>query len=262
MQPTKLAGRVADVLLMCVLTGCSMFKSGPEKFFEDQQLYAARAIADGDMKRLRAVARPADIDRPGKKGMTLMWYAIQEKQFDAIEVLVSLGSNPDAQVVQGLGTPLLHALEVEDLRFLTAMLDGGLPINRVDDGGESLLFRAAGPHGRTLGHVQLLVERGADVNLPRSNGETPIFSAIFTMEPERARYLAEHGADVNVSTSAGVTPGWAIHTIIERQQPDSALRHRFEDLRDFIISKGAKWPPDHPDRVMAWRKANGMRVAE
>lgn len=260
MRSTKLGGRVADVLLMCVLTGCSMFKSGPEKFFEDQQLYAARAIADGDMKRLRAVARPTDIDRPGKKGMTLMWYAIQEKRFEAIEVLVSLGSNPDEQVVQGLGTPLFHALEVEDLRFLTAMLDGGLPVNRTSKGGEPLLYTAAGPHGRTFGHIQLLVERGADVNLPRSNGETAIFSAIFTGEPERARYLAEHGADVNVSTERGVTPGWAIHTTIERA--DSALRHRFEDLRDFIVAKGAKWPPDPPDEVRAWRKTQGLEVVE
>jgi ankyrin repeat protein len=262
MRRKKLAGRAVDILLMCLITGCSMFKSGPEKFFEDQQLYAARAIADGDMKRLRAVARPSEIDRPGKKGMTLLWFAIQEKRFDAIEVLVSLGSNPDQQVVQGLGTPFLHALEVEDLRFLTAMLDGGLPVNQVRDGGESLLYRAAGPHGRTFGHVELLVQRGADVNLPRDNGETPIFSAILTMEPERARYLAEHGADVNVSTSGGVTPGWAIHSIIQRQQPDSALRRRFEDLRDLMISKGAKWPPDPPDKVRAWRKAQGLRVAE
>lgn len=262
MRRTKRRGLVADILLMCTVTGCSMFKSGPEKFFEDQQLYAARAIEDGDMKRLRAVARASEIDRPGKKGMTLLWFAIQEKRFDAIEVLVSLGSDPDQQVVQGLGTPFLHALEVEDLRFLTAMLDGGLPVNKVRDGGESLLFRAAGPHGRTFGHVQLLVERGADVNLARDGGETPIFSAIFTMEPERARYLAEHGADVNVSTTGGVTPGWAVQTIIQRQQPDSPMRRRFEDLRDFIISKGAKWPPEHPDKVMAWRKTQGLPVAE
>jgi ankyrin repeat protein len=214
------------------------------------------------MKRLRAVVRPAEIDRPGKKGMTLMWYAIQEKRFDAIEVLVSLGSNPDEQVVKGLGTPLFYSLEVEDLRFLTAMLDGGLSVNQKSKGGEPLLYTAAGPHGRTFGHVQLLVERGADVNLPRSNEETPLFSAIFMMEPERARYLVEHGADVNVSSVDGVTPGWGIHTIIKRQQPDSPLRRRFEELRDLIVSKGAKWPPDHPDTVIAWRKANGLRVAE
>lgn len=247
---------------MCLFAGCSIFRSGPEQFFEDQQLYAARAIADGDMKRLRAVLRPSDVDKPAKKGMTLMWYAIQEKRFDAIEVLVSLGSKPDEQVVQGLGTPLLHALEVEDLRFLAAMLDGGLSVDHVSIGGEPLLGRAAGPHGRTFDHLRLLVERGANVNLAASDGETPIFSAIFTLEPERARYLAEHGANLAVSTVGGVTPGWAVYTIINRQQPDSEMRRRFEELRDFIISKGAKWPPEHPDKVMAWRKANGLRVAE
>jgi hypothetical protein len=262
MRFTKLVGRVADVLFMCVLIGCSMFKSGPEKFFEDQQLYAGRAIADGDMKRLRAVVRPSEIDRPGKQDMTLMWFAIQEKRFDAIELLVSLGSNPEEQVVQGLGTPLYYALEVEDLRFLRAMLDGGLSANRTSKDGEPLLYTSAGPHGRTFGHVQLLVERGADVNLPRSNGETPIFSAIFAGEPERGRYLADHGADLTVSTVRGVTPGWAIRSILERERPDSPLRRRFEDLRDFIVSKGAKWPPDPPDKVRAWRKSQGLEVAE
>jgi ankyrin repeat protein len=261
MRFTKLGGHAADVLFMCVLTACSVLKSGPEKYFEAQQLDAARAIADGDMKRLRAVVRPAEIDRPGKKRMTLLWYAFQERRFDAIKVLVSLGSNPEEQVAQGLGTPLSYALEVEDLRFLTAILDGGFPVDHVDGGRQSVLFRAA-QDARTLGHVQLLVERGADVNLPRSNDETPISSAIFAMEPERARYLAEHGADVNLSTSAGATPGWATHTIIERQQPGSALRRRFDDLRDFIVSKGAKWPPDPPDKVRAWRKSRGLEVAE
>jgi hypothetical protein len=55
----------------------------------------------------------------------------------------------------------------------------------------------------------------------------------------------------------GITP-----THQHRQQPDSALRRRFEDLRDLMISKGAKWPPDPPDKVRAWRKAQGLRVAE
>jgi uncharacterized protein len=238
-----------------------MFTSGPEEHFEDPQLYAARAIADGDMNRLRAVVRRPEIDHPGKKGMTLLWFAIQQKRFEAIEVLVELGSNPDGQVVQGIGTPTLHALEVADLRYLTALLDGGLSVNRVHN-DESLLAQAAGPQGRTDEHVKLLVDRGADVNHRDSIGETPLFSALATLEPGRARYLIEHGAKLDVFTTGGVTPGWAIHTIIDRQQEGSPKRREFESLRDLIIAKGAKWPPDPPEQVRAWMKSQGMRVAE
>jgi hypothetical protein len=46
--------------------------------------------------------------------------------------------------VQGLGTAASFALQNKDLRYLTAMLDGGMPINLRKEYGASLLQRAAG----------------------------------------------------------------------------------------------------------------------
>jgi hypothetical protein len=79
--------------------------------------------------------------------------------------------------------------------------------------------------------------------------------------PDRARYLVEHGADVNAFTTGGVTIAWGVQRIIDRQQ-DGPMRRQSEALRELMIAKGAKFPPDPPEKVRAWMKSQGLWVAE
>jgi ankyrin repeat protein len=53
--------------------------------------------------------------------------------------------------------------------------------------------------------AKLLIERGADVNMP-SGGTTPLHFAAMAASVEVAEVLLAHGADVNVSDGHGVTP--------------------------------------------------------
>jgi hypothetical protein len=257
----KIRHITAALLTAATSLGCSMFRSGPEQYFEDQQLYAGRAIADGDAKRLRAVVRPAEVDKPGKKGMTLLWFAIQEKQFEAIEVLVSLGSKPHEQVVQGLGTPLLYAMGSKDLRFLTAFLDGGFPVNHAGQYGMTLLHMAAGEYGASIEHVKLLVARGANIDAQNSSGETPFTEATAVLQEVAGAVGLEHGANLNTFTTGGVTPAWGVRCVIARQD-EGPMRRQFEELRDLMIAKGVQWPPDPPDKVREWMKSQGMKVSK
>jgi hypothetical protein len=239
-----------------------MSHTNAAEFFEGQRLDAARAIATGNFEQLRAAVRSLDIDKPGKKEMTLLWFAIMEKNFDAIRILVQLGSKADEQIAQGLGIPVNYALLNKDLRFLKAMLDGGMPVNLATSAGRTLLHKAAGPFGASLDHVKLLVERGADLEAKDTLGETALCQAIDTNQPDRALYLLERGANVNILSVSGVTPAWAVHLTIEGQQPGSPMRRDFEHLRDRMIARGAKFPPDPPDKVRAWMKMQGMVVVE
>jgi ankyrin repeat protein len=232
------------------------------EFFEGQQLEGARAIASGNLEQLRAAVHRLDIDKPGKKDMTLLWFAIMEKNFDAIRELVRLGSKPGEQVAQGLGVPVDYALMNKDLRYLRAMLDGGMSANLTTPTARPLLAKAAGPFGATLDHVKLLVERGADLDAKDDLGETALFQAIDTNQPDRAIYLVERGARLDVYSVGGVTPAWAVHWSIGRQQLGSPLRQQLEDLRDRMSAHGAKFPPDPPAKVRAWMKTQGMEVAE
>jgi hypothetical protein len=252
----------AALIITTLFLRCSMNNLSAGEFFEGQQLEAARAIANGNLEQLTAAARHLDINKPGKKEMTLLWFAIMEKNFEAIRVLVSLGSKADEQIAQGLGVPVNYALQNKDLRFLEAMLDGGMSKNLATPAGRTLLHKAAGPFGATIEHVKLLAERGADLDAKDELGETALCEAIDTNQPDRAMYLLERGASLNVYSVRGATPAWAVHLTIEHQQPGSPLRHQFEQLRDRMIAQGAKFPPDPPAKVRAWMKTQGMEVAE
>jgi hypothetical protein len=125
-----------------------------------------------------------------------------------------------------------------------------------------VLHKAAAAFGASIEHVKLLVERGADLDARDELGETALSAAIDTHQADRALYLLDRGASVNIYSVGGVTPAWAVHFVIERQQPGSPMRRDFEHLRDRMIAHGAKFPPDPPEKVRAWMKTQGMEVAE
>ena len=49
---------------------------------------------------------------------------------------------------------------------------------------------------------------------------------------------------------------------MEHQQPSSDMRKEFEELRNLMIKKGAKYPPEPPAKVREWMKSQGLNVAE
>ena len=64
-------------------------------------------------------------------------------------------------------------------------------------------------HAARLGHIEIidiLVSKGADVNILSSNRETPLHSAALTGKRDAAAWLIEKGASVDVGNKAGYTP--------------------------------------------------------
>lgn len=251
---------VAALFVVLGLTGCNaMSNPTPEELFTGKQYDAARAIQAGDMERLRRLAgEMEDIDAPGEKGMTLLWYAIQEDSLDSIRVLVDLGSQPDAQIVSGIGSAIDYAIFHDDTRFLEAMLDGGLDVDHRLDESLTLLHRAAGPGGG-VDHVQALIDRGAAINARSRVNVTPLLEAINTSKPDVAEYLVEQGADVNAITGRGASVLYSVQSIIDRQQPGSDMRQDYERLRDLMIEKGAKHPPEGAEEVRQRAQRQGFQ---
>src|SRR5690625_5045732 len=249
----------AGILGLLGLSGCVVGKLTAGDHFSGAYLEAARAIVADEMTALRAVGKTLpDIDTPGHKGMTLLWFSLYRENFAAVETLVALGSKPWEQIEQGIGSALHAALLHEDPRYLKAMLNGGLDPNLMIDDEEPILHEAAGPAGRTLEHVKLFLAYGADIDARDTIGMTPLLQAISTHRPDVALYLVEQGADVNAFDRGGVTMMFAVQSVIDFQQPGSPLRLDYERLRDRMIEKGAKYPPDPPRVVRAWARARGM----
>jgi len=103
-----------------------------------------------------------------------------------------------------------------------------------------------------LEHVKLLLQRGTRINDRTLNvGRTALHQAINYVEPEIAIFLVQQGADFSVHTVNGVSAAWAVYVEIRDGQPTHPIHTQFLRLRDLMIEKGAKWPPDSPEHVRA-----------
>lgn len=253
------ASWMAAVLAIFSSTSFSM-ADDMGQIFSDRYLDVAQALQAHDFGRVRQLAQGLPLDVPGNKQTTLLWFVTANKNFPAVSVLIALGSQPDEQVIQGLGSPLNAAFESRELQLLTAMLDGGLSPNHTHP-RENLMLQRAVTSG-TPAHVQLLLDRGADVNQRDGIGGTALTEAISTARPDVALYLVERGADVNLPMTNGVTPAWGVQRALARQPPGSELAVKFERLRDAMAKHGARFPATPPAQMRQQMKAQGLPVAE
>ncbi|QIE25975.1 Ankyrin repeats (many copies) (plasmid) [Caballeronia sp. SBC1] len=268
--------------LTFTLTGCKMVDKYAWRYFSGQYLTAAAAIDRGDIAELRAAVGGLEIDKPGRDHMTLMWYAIMKNQYPAVTVLTRLGSNPDKQDVDGMGTPLTVALKRTDPTLLAALLDGGLSPDYQNRDGTSLMQQAVGSGEEPFPVVRLLVDRGADVNHRDSIHATALGDSIVSNHPDIAIYLIQHGADVTAFTMNGASVAYGVQVSIDDLQANAkqaivsnytldndgkpvvtettpppqgaapegqALLRKYEELRALMMEKGAKFPPDSPAQV-------------
>jgi len=101
-------------------------------------------------------------------------------------------------------TPLTQAAVRNDTAALRQLLDAG---HKADEGGDSWTPLIWASRSGSIEAINLLLDAGADVNLPGSTGDnwdaTPLQHAILERQPGVVRLLLDRGADVN----RGAAPG-------------------------------------------------------
>jgi hypothetical protein len=93
-----------------------------------------------------------------------------------------------------------NAIEGEDFGALrTCLQNNAFPDAVFDDGNTPLTLAVKqGKH-----YVELLIKHGANVNLPVTDGITPLMAAALEGDVETARVLLDAGADINAVDSSG-----------------------------------------------------------
>ena len=116
-----------------------------------------------------------------------------------VAALLSAGS-----CAQRPETPLTQAAVRNDVAALRQLLDDGHQADERDDSWTALIWASRAGSIEAIG---LLLDSGADVNLPGSSGDnwdaTPLQHAILERQPAAVRLLLERGAELNRGAGPG-----------------------------------------------------------
>jgi uncharacterized protein len=248
------AATVLGISLVLTATACNakgkrMSNYPAAKFFKGDQLALANAVEKEDIAAIERLAKSVDLNRPGNEDMTLLYFAMLERKYQAIATLIKLGANPEQQV-PGIGQPISMAVRMKEPKLLKAMLDAGANPNAKDAesrGGTPILFEATDDDN--IESLNLLLAAGANPNAKDTLGQTATYGAVNGSSFFAARTLIDRGTAVDVTSKNGLTFAWVVHKEIERQQKNPDQLKRIAAIKELMMQRGIKFPPDPPQVV-------------
>lgn len=191
-------------------------RAAPARVFDDPKLQAlAAAAGSGDAAAVRRLMRDEGVDPDGvfwgrDSGTPMLAWPIYRGNPDGLRAMLENGADPNAfktYETKDRGTrhhnnAMVWAAQQEDPVYLQILLDhGGDPDTR-NANNEALLFHSLIRRNQWR-NVQLLVERGADVNVLAGMGGTIVGHYASSGEFSKVRWLLEHGADPRLDYAYG-----------------------------------------------------------
>ena len=150
-----------------------------------------RAAQDGDIPAIRQlVAKGADVNALEDGVYDVLTITAVANDPQMVSLALDLGNRPDLVTSVYDGTALIAAAHLGHHEVVRQLIEGGAPLDHVNNLGWTALIEAVilgdgGPdHVRT---VQYLVEGGADLNIPDRDGVTALQHA----EGRHYRAIAE-----------------------------------------------------------------------
>jgi ankyrin repeat protein len=156
-----------------------------------------KASREGNLEAVKVLlAHDADVNaKENFRGQTALMWAAAEGHAEIVSLLAMHGAElnvrsydrdtslpkmaagtPAAPIARGGLTALLFAARQGEIASVKALLDAKADINALDsDGNNALTLAILNTH---YDLTQLLIERGADVNIAAKNGRTALYSAV------------------------------------------------------------------------------------
>ena len=161
------------------------------------------AIRSSDIGSVRqALARGANVNARNAEGDTTLMSAALYSSAECMRMLVDAGADLNARDARG-GTALMRS--VRDLDRVRLLVDGGAQVDaRSPLGVTALMVAANRPGGSEI--VKFLLEHNADPKMPDAAGITPLMYATDFGDLRSVKVLVAAGADVNVGRRNGATP--------------------------------------------------------
>lgn len=160
-------------------------------------------ILSGDVEGTKELlASGVDIDAQGFAGRPAIYWATTIESAEPLRLLIEHGAEVNVPTDND-DSPILRTAQSGDLAKLRMLLDAGADPNTKIAGHPVLFWIATSQHHET---ARLLIEYGADVNLPNALGDRPISAAAPSRWPEMLRVLLRANPDVTTPDHHGTTP--------------------------------------------------------
>ena len=156
-----------------------------------------------------------------------------------VKQLLTQGVNIDSKGYKGF-TPVFWAMSVKDYKAMQLLLENGADPNLpMDDKELTLVHIAAGARSTEI--LALVLDHGGNPNLlvDEEYGYTPLMRAISQFRDDNIDYLLEHGADINQHNKRN---GSAAELAISIGRYDLALKllHQGYDLNLIDLAESAE----------------------
>ncbi|MGV8959974.1 MAG: ankyrin repeat domain-containing protein [Stenotrophomonas sp.] len=197
--------------LLVSLVGCKPTSShGAASYFEGKALELAIASETGDAEAIRRLINEGvdpDLTFSRRDGIPIVAWPLRTGNLEGLRALLDNGANPNSREVKRMNgeevhfnNAMVYAAKMKDSRFLKLLLEHGGDPNTRNSSNETLLLQAF-LSGNQWKNIQLLVERGADVNESSlSKGDDTVLSWYTGRGGfNYAYWLLEHGADPTIA---------------------------------------------------------------
>ncbi len=171
--------------------------------------------------------------------------AAEAGDLERVKVLLDAGVDVDGKSSRIKKPLLLVAVEKENAELVDLLLERGADVNYAAPNGMPPLHRAT-----WMGYVEIfhrLVEAGADIKQKGPGGWMPIHHAARNGRTGLVTFLVESGCDINTKTSDGETP---LHLAFELKSPRIA---------EHMVDLGAEALVRDAEGVSPFEKACGTR---
>lgn len=202
------------------------------------------------------------VDKQQMTPLHLVYLAPPSSQAQCSWLLLASGANINALDAWNR-TPMRIAVGFKkiSLEFLDMLVQKGADINRRDIYGQSALLKSI--QGREE-VTQLLLHHGADIDARDIYGNTPVLEAIYRDKPKRLRMLLEHGARIDEPFE--LKPGRSARSgpinLLDyvAWYGDTAVMRVIEETPD--CRNNLSYPIDSVETSRDFRLANGLKAEE
>ena len=181
----------------------SLYRETVDKVNTLSELHLCRHGNDAEKTVELVLNDGLDINTPALCNRTPLLWASLSSSGEFIETLIDLGVNVNVQRTDDKVAPVTLSVCFNNFVAVNLLLDHGADVNIARADGNSPLHLAVSNGFFDI--AKRLVEKGSDVNLQNKEGRTPLFFGLKNKHEQLIKLLIENEADVNIGYKKNYT---------------------------------------------------------